>query len=210
MLRQLYECADGVQLTVLREPDAVRITLNGQIYDLKLAESNQGTANNRYNAGALTWSVVGDIGTLQDATDPAHPALLAKDCRQQSILPPASSAKSIRGTLNFALRKDLPPTAEIRMQLLDLKAPDTPRKTTSVTTFNLRGRQPPVPFELALDSATGHPSDCCALFAEILVDGRPQYATAKPLPIADLMHPGPVTLELQPLHRKAARPGPSP
>ena len=206
MLRKLYQCADGVQLTVLPEHDSVRVTLNGKIYDLKLVPSNTGGSGTKYNAGAITWSFAGDTGTLQDATNPTNPATLAKGCHQQSILPPASPANSIQGTLNFVLRTDLPATAQIRIQLLDLKASGESPKTVGLKTFNLMGRKPPIPFDFPVDSASAHPADCCALYAEILVDGKPQYATAKPFPIPDLPHPGQITLNLEPLHRQAAQP----
>jgi len=206
MLRKLYQCADGVQLLVLQERDAVRVTLNGKIYDLKLVSGSAGAGRANYEAGAITWSLAGDIGTLQDATSPTNPTILAKDCRQQGILPPASAANSIQGTLNFALRNNFSATAQIRVQLLDLKASGESPKAISVRTFNLMGRQPPISFDLSLDSVNAHPSDCCALNAEILVDGKPQYATAKPFPIPDLAHPGPITLNLEPLHRKAVQP----
>lgn len=202
MLRKLYECAKGVQLTVLQEKDAVRLTLNGQIYNLNLVASSQGAAGTNYNAGAITWSVARDTGTLQDATDPSHPMILAQDCRPQSILPPAS-ASSIRGTLNFVPRNDLPATAQVRIQLLDSKASGEPQKTIGVSTFSTTGRKPPIPFEISFDAQSTHATDCCALYAEILVEGKPQYATTKPLPIPDLAHPGPVALQLEPLHRKA-------
>jgi uncharacterized lipoprotein YbaY len=206
MLRKLYQCAGGVQLTLMQERDAVRVTLNGQIYNLKLVAPTQGATGGRYSDGAITWSLSDNIGTLQDATDPADPSALAKDCRPQSILPPLSAANSIHGMLNFVPRHDLPPTAQIRIQLLDLKASGEARKTISVQTFNLLGRKPPISFDFSLDSASAHSSDCCALYAEVLVDGKPQYATAEPHLIADITHPAPITLQLQPLHRKTVPP----
>lgn len=206
MLRKLYQCADGVQLTLLQERDAVRITLNGQIYDLKLVAPTPGATGSRYVDGAITWSLSENIGTLQNASDPAHPAILAEGCRQQSILPPASAANSIHGTLNFAARNDLPPAAQIRIQLLDLSASGEARKIISAQTFNALRRKSPIPFDFTFDSASPRSSDCCALYAEILADGRSLYATPKPQPIADIAHPTPITLELQPLHRKVPQP----
>lgn len=211
MLRKLYQCADGVQVIVMQERDAVRVTLKEQTYDLKLAPSSD--PGTKYAAGPITWSVAGDTGTLQDGTDPSSPKLLAQNCRQQSILPPSSPSprssssptNSIAGTLSLPQSKDLPSAAVVRIRLLEVKSLDKP-KALRAKTFRIGERKPPIPFELTLDPQMLLEPDCCAVYAEILVNGKAQYATPKGQPITDITHPGPVSLDLEPVHRKAAQP----
>jgi uncharacterized lipoprotein YbaY len=100
----------------------------------------------------------------------------------------------------------LPPNAEIRLRLLDLKPTDEQHKYVADTTFSAAGRNSPVPFALQFDPQKIRSKDCCALYAEIRVGDKAQYATSGPQPIQDITHPGPVKLELVPIHRKAARP----
>jgi uncharacterized lipoprotein YbaY len=204
--RRIYQCSGGVQLVALVETDALRIMLSGQVYDLKKAESTG--SNTKYSSGSIVWSTYVQTGTLEDDSDAAHPKILAKDCHLQSTFPPGSPANSISGTLSLALPKDLPPSAEIRVQLLDLKPSDEQHKYVGEITLSAAGRKLPISFELKFDPQNIRSKDCCALYAEIRVDDKTEYATAKPQAVPDLTSPSPVKLELTPLtpHRRTAQP----
>jgi len=202
LLRKLYQCADGVQVIVLPEKDAVRLTLNGEVYHLSQAPSHG--SETKYSQDAVTWTTQGEAGTLQDATDPSNSVVLAKDCRQQSILPPPSASNSLQGTLYFPQPDDPSHTAQVRIALLDLQSAGDSRKSIAATQFRILGRKSPIPFELAFDHENVRSADCCAVYAEILMDGKAQFATSKP--VSDMSHPGPVSLQLVPVRRRAAQP----
>jgi len=205
MLRKQYQCAGGVQLTVLQEHDAVRVTLEGQTYDLKLAATNQNGVATKYIAGNITWSMTGDAGSLQDAADPAHLVVLAGDCKQQSILPPLAS-NYIRGSLNLPSGKDLPPNGKVHIQLLDVTSPVLPHESLAEETFDLLGSQTPINFELPFNPKRIYSPKCCAVYAEVLSGGRAIYTTGRSQHIINLSEPGSVSLQLQPVRHKPLQP----
>jgi uncharacterized lipoprotein YbaY len=204
--RRVYQCAEGVQVAALVETNGLRLTLNGngQIYELKQMGFNGPKA--QYGAGPIVWSSDVQTGALQDDSDAAHPKILARDCHLQSAPPLPPPANSITGRLNFAMPKDLPPSAEIRVLLIDLHPPDEAHKYVGYKAFEIANQAPPIPFELKFEPPGIRSKDCCALYAELRVNDKPLYATVKPQPIPDLTHPAPVTLELVPFHRNAAKP----
>jgi uncharacterized lipoprotein YbaY len=206
LVRHTYQCAGGVQVVAIVDTDAIHLTLNGngKAYELKKAAVDGG--NLKYSSGSIVWSSNVQTGMLEDESNPANPTILARDCQLQSASELRLRGDSISGTLNFATPKELPPTAEIRVALLDLKPSDELHKQLGETTFKILDQKAPIPFELKFDPQKIRSQDCCALYAEIRVDDKPQYATSGPQPIANMTQPGPVNLELVPVHKKTARP----
>jgi uncharacterized lipoprotein YbaY len=205
LVRHIYQCAGGVQLVTIADGDKIRLTLNGngQVYELEKAAS--AGSNRKYSSGSIVWSSDVQTGTLEDTSNAANPRILAKDCQLQSAAPLHSPANSISGTLNFAPAKDLPPETEVRVTLLDLKPSDEAHKYIGVTTFSVLGRKLPIPFELKFDPQNVRSKDCCALYAEIRVNGKARYATSAPQLIPDITQPSPMKLELVPVTKKTAR-----
>jgi uncharacterized lipoprotein YbaY len=204
LLRKLYQCADGVQVIVAQEKGAVRLTLNGEVFHLNQVSSNASAT--KYSLDTITWTLENDTGTLEDATKPSNPTFLAQNCRQQSVLPAASANNTIQGTVNFPHPGELASAAEVRIELLDVASPGEPHKSIAAIKFTILDRKPPIPFELAFDRQKVHSSDCCALSAQVLVNGKLRDDLAEPVAIPDITHPPMVTLELAPAARKAAQP----
>jgi putative lipoprotein len=196
LVRHSYQCAGGVQLVAIVETNAIRITMNGngQVYELRKAAS--AGSNLKYSSGPIVWSSDVQTGTLEDDSDAANPKILAKGCQLQTTAPVRLPANTISGTVNFAPMKELPPDAEIRIELLDLKPLDELHKRVGVLGVSILGRKPPIPFELRFDPQNIRSKDCCALYAELRVGGKTLFASARPHAVPDIANPGSVKLDL--------------
>jgi membrane-bound inhibitor of C-type lysozyme len=195
--RREYACVGGIRISVLLESREVRLISGGRVYNLKRVESASGE---KYSDRTMVWSTKGDEGFLEDGTDAANPKIVAKDCRLESTYPPSTPLRSIKGSVNFTAAT-LPPNAELRITLVDLKhEPGGHAQDIGVTSFNIPGRRPPIPFELRFDPATASSRSCCAMGASVLVDGKIRYTTSKLVVIPDLSHPPAVALDLAPVN----------
>lgn len=204
--RRTYLCADGVQLSLLVEKNAVRLTLKGQIYNLNQAEAATGA---KYSSGPVSWTTDGgnDNGTLKDETDPGNPTWLAKDCQLQSTFPPTGTAAgTVTGTVSYRERVSLPAGAILIVELQDVTLADAPAPTIAKTETKVGKRQVPLPFRLTFDPAKIDPKHTYAIEARILANGRLLFTNDTLYPVLTQGHPAKADLLL----KAVESPGPAP
>ena len=92
-------------------------------------------------------------------------------------------ADVVTGTVSYLERIAMPPSAEVRVALLDIAQADTlPRVVAEITT-TMADRQVPIPFAIELPPDAVHEPSAYALHAEILVDGGVQFQTPEAVPL---------------------------
>jgi putative lipoprotein len=193
--RREYLCAGGARIVVLIETNAVRLTLNNRIYNLKQVDANSPT---KYAAGSVVWSSTGEEGFLVDNADAAHPKMLAEQCHLQSSYPPtASTAGSMKGTATFGSYPVLPGDAVLIVQLRDLnKDADDAAAVLAEERVPVGGRKSPISFALTYDPARITTKSPSAISASITGRGKLLFVLVRPVTIADTGNPGPVALAL--------------
>jgi putative lipoprotein len=90
---------------------------------------------------------------------------------------------SVQGSVVYLERMLLPEDAELRLRLLDISMSDTNPEVLAEQSMRLAGA-PPFAFELRFDPAKVHPKGTYAIAAEILIDGKRQFATDGPKRVA--------------------------
>jgi len=204
----MYLCEGGVQVVTLLEANAVRLTLQGQVYDLARVESANGT---RFAAGTLVWSIQSE-GIFEDDADAANPKILAKGCRLQSTFPASATTVSvITGTVSFGPHPALPENAVLLVELRDQNlAMGDPAAELAQVRIPMKGRASPVTFELPLDRSKLSAKVRPALSASITSGANRLFRLNNPVVIPELTNPAPVALALSPASRgKSATPPPA-
>jgi uncharacterized lipoprotein YbaY len=88
-------------------------------------------------------------------------------------------SEQITGTVSYLERIAMPPSAIVRVALVDAPVDDGPPQVLAEFTTEMGDRQVPIPFAIEL------PEDgvADALQAEIAVDGQVQFATPEAIPL---------------------------
>ena len=80
------------------------------------------------------------------------------------------------GTVTYRVRMVLPPDALVRVDLVDVSRQGAPALTIGLQEIETRGRQVPIPFEIAYKTAAIDPTRTYAVQARILLRGRPLFS----------------------------------
>jgi len=102
-------------------------------------------------------------------------ALLLAGCATMTAVPGAATtaaAARVTGTVAYRERIALPPSAVIKVQLVDVSRADAPAVVIGEQVIDAAGRQVPIPFEIAYDPARIDPRMTYAVQARIEEDGR--------------------------------------
>jgi uncharacterized lipoprotein YbaY/membrane-bound inhibitor of C-type lysozyme len=165
--RRQYLCANGASVVVLLEPNAVRLTFNGQIHNLKQIESSSGS---KYSDGTVVWSVSGDIGALEDVSEKDNPKYLAENCDLESSYPPVvPGAGTVTGNITYPDSLVLPPEAKVIVELKDITTAGVPSQTIAVYKAPLGHPNGPVPFKISANPAKIDPKHRYGLEVRIVV-----------------------------------------
>lgn len=192
--RRVYLCASGASVVVLLEPNAMRLTFNGKIHNMKQVESASGT---KYSDGMFVWFINGDDGYFEDDSVPGKPGVLAKDCHLQSAFPPVAPAAGIvTGTLRYSKQAALPTDAVVIVELEDIFLADAPSPTIAKYESAIGNGQQPIHFTLKFDPSKIDPKHPYAVRAGILVGGQLCAASDKQYLVLTLGHPSNVDLGL--------------
>jgi putative lipoprotein len=82
-------------------------------------------------------------------------AVLLAGCAVTEAAPPGGGAAApakVTGTVTYLQRIALPPTATVKISLVDVSRADAPSVTLGEQVIQAAGRQPPFPFEIAYDA----------------------------------------------------------
>jgi putative lipoprotein len=83
-----------------------------------------------------------------------------------------TSYETVTGTIMYFPRAELPPTAEILVELADVSLMDAPAKVIATQLIVTNGRQMPIEFGVSYDRRTIQESHAYAVSARIMVDGE--------------------------------------
>lgn len=78
----------------------------------------------------------------------------------------------VTGTVTYRIRIVLPPETLVRVDLVDISRQDAPALTIGLQEIETRGRQVPIPFEIAYKTAVIDPTHPYAVQARILLGQR--------------------------------------
>lgn len=194
MPRRAYLCDGWAKIVVVIETNAVRLTMNDHIYNMKQVESSSGR---KYAEGSILWSSDGDNGSLEDDTDPGKPQMLATNCHLQSVYPPAAPATgTITGTVSYRPPTALPPDAVVLVHLQDVFLPDAPSPFLAEYKNTLGGRKLPVPFTLKFDPAKIDPKHPYVVEASIFVHDQLRFTNDTAYFVLTQGHPAKVDMIL--------------
>ena len=82
----------------------------------------------------------------------------------------------VTGTVTYRVRMILPVDALVRVDLVDISRPGAPALTIGLQEIETRGRQAPIPFEIAYKTAIIDPTHTYAVQAHILQGRRLLFA----------------------------------
>lgn len=85
---------------------------------------------------------------------------------------PADAAGRITGTVTHRQRSALPPDAVVEVELRDVSLADAPAKLLGRQEIATKGRQVPIPFEIAYDPKAIDPRHSYAVTARILIGSQ--------------------------------------
>ena len=86
-----------------------------------------------------------------------------------------ASTSRVTGTVTYLARVALPPTAVVKVQLIDVSRADAPAVTLGEQIISTDGKQVPFFFEIPYDPAKIEPNHTYAVQARIEEDGRLRF-----------------------------------
>jgi len=87
---------------------------------------------------------------------------------------------AVTGTVNYRVRKALPPDVEVHLKIEDVSRADGPARIIGRHKFSVDGRQVPLPFEVTYDPADVDPRHSYAVRALITIpDGRTLFRSTR-------------------------------
>lgn len=110
--------------------------------------------------------------------------------------PPPGHDDAVTGTVTYRERLALPPKARLRVQLLDIDAPDVPDYIVAESVREIEG-QVPLEFAVAYDPEALNPDVQYGIGAEIEVEEQIWFETPEPVPVLTKGHPARVDLVLR-------------
>lgn len=104
-------------------------------------------------------------------------ALVLTGCATTSVVPEGvgTAPAKVTGTVTYRERIALPPTAVIKVQLVDVSRADASAVVIGERLVDPGGQQVPFPFEIAYDSAKIEANHSYAVQARIEVDGQLRF-----------------------------------
>jgi putative lipoprotein len=104
-------------------------------------------------------------------------ALVLTGCATTSVVPDGVGAApaKVTGTVTYRERIALPPTAVIKVQLVDVSRADAPAVVIGEQVIPAEGKQVPLAFEIAYDSTRIEANHTYAVQARIEVDGQLRF-----------------------------------
>ncbi|SFM28578.1 YbaY family lipoprotein [Variovorax sp. OV329] len=104
-------------------------------------------------------------------------ALLLSGCTLWNLgtgdsTPGTMQTARVTGTINWRERMAVPPDATVTVRLQDVSRMDAPAVVMSEQRFTTDGRQPPLPFELAVDAAKVDPNRRYTVAARVEQGGQ--------------------------------------
>jgi putative lipoprotein len=113
-------------------------------------------------------------------------------------VPGQTVSAAVTGTITYRERIALPPSAIVKVQLLDVSFADVaPTVLDSITLVPTAGQQVPYPFLLRYDPAQINARSTYTVQARILVDGKPLFMSIDAYPVITRGNPLDVNVMLQ-------------
>lgn len=110
--------------------------------------------------------------------------------------PPPGHDEAVTGTVTYRERLALPPGALLRVQLLDIDAPDVPDFIVAASERPIEG-QVPLEFSVVYDPHALHEDVQYGVAAEILLEEKTWFETPEPVPVLTKGHPARADLVLR-------------
>lgn len=110
----------------------------------------------------------------------------------------------VTGTVTYRERIVLPPTATIRVQVVDVSRADAPAILLGEQLIRANGKQVPFAFEIPYESARIEANHTYAVQARIDADGRLWFVSDTRYPVITRSAPTHVDMVLKPVGRAAA------
>ena len=187
LARRQYLCDGGARVVVLLERNAVRLNFNGQIHNLKQIESG---SNSKYSDGLLVWSVSGDFASLEDVSVRDKTKELAEGCvLESSYPPPAPAPGTVTGTIRYPESLDLPPEAEVIVELKDYALAGNLHPTIATYTAHVGNAGRPIAFKVSADPSKIDTTHQYALEIRIVLGGEVKAANDVPYLVLTQGHP---------------------
>ena len=91
----------------------------------------------------------------------------------------SSGGNKVSGTVSYRERMALLPGVEIKVELVDVSRADAPATVIASQTISPDGKQVPIPFEIAYDTAEIEPNHTYAVQARIEARGKVRFINDK-------------------------------
>jgi putative lipoprotein len=118
--------------------------------------------------------------------------LILNGCATSNVVPGTSGgaeAPRVTGSVTYHERIALPPTALVKVRLVDVSRADAPSELLAEQVIAAAGRQVPIPFALAYDAATIDPAHTYAVQVRIEDAGRLLFISDTHHPVITRDHP---------------------
>ena len=128
-------------------------------------------------------------------------------CSTTSVVPPGGgpSVAQVTGTVTYRERIALPPTAVIKVQLVDVSRADAPAIVLGEKITQAGGKQVPFTFEIPYDPARIEASCSCAVQARIEQDGKLRFISDRHYAVITRGAPTRVDIVLRSVGTSSAR-----
>jgi putative lipoprotein len=136
-------------------------------------------------------------------------AIVVVGCAERSATAPSGAAPaftgpvSVRGTVNYRQRVALPPTAIVRVQIVDVARADAPARVVASQVIAAKGEQVPFAFSLEAPADAVTPGSRLALQARIEVDGQLRFINTPAFPLSSQSAARPIEIVVQPVSPEA-------
>ena len=174
-----YTCEGALKLVVYLHDQTAKVRYKDNNYLMQQTRSADG---GRYSDGKVVWWSKGSGGFLQEESGDGNGAMMAKDCKLNTLTNGEARSGTVSGTVSYLQRMALPPTALIIVQLQDASLADAAAKVLAENTIVLGNRQVPISFSLNYDPAKIDVKHTYTVSARILVDGHLRFVTDQSYP----------------------------
>jgi uncharacterized lipoprotein YbaY len=94
-----------------------------------------------------------------------------------------TSKATVTGTVTYLQSITLPADAEVHVRLEDISLQDAPAGLIAEKSFNVRGKESPIPFAIEYDPGLIEESHAYSIRAEILVGGERKFMSTQSYPV---------------------------
>lgn len=136
-------------------------------------------------------------------------AIVVAGCTARSAPAPSGAAPaftgpvSVRGTVNYRQRVALPPTAVVRVEMVDVARADAPARVLAAQVIAAKGDQVPFAFSLEAPADAVTPGSRLALQARIEVDGQLRFINTPAYQLSPQNAGRPIEIVVQPVGPEA-------